>query len=105
MGDDLKWHSWQHVLEAEDRPTCAADTRWARTVTSATAAAATVAVVLYVVCPPFVARRRVSKFEAAEPSYGRVLVWAVLAAAATALLPRLLRPSAAPAPQISVAPL
>ena len=54
-----------------------------------------VVVMLFIVCPPFVAKPRVSRFEALEPNAFRVFAWATVAAAITAVIPPIIRYRAA----------
>mgnify|MGYP006889439973 CR=1 FL=1 len=81
----LRWKTWQTAVDAaEDRPS---DVRRIGGVTCAAVTGVAVAALLLVACPIFVAKPRVSRFEAPHPNPLRVLAWATVAAAVAAVVP------------------
>jgi predicted membrane protein len=87
-GPSLRWQAWKSTVDlAEDRTS----DRRLQTLTYACAVALVVAVMLLVLCPSFVARARISRFEAPQPNLLRVLLWAVGAGLVVAVAPIAMR--------------
>ena len=81
----LRWKTWQTAVDAaEDRPS---DVRRIGGLTCAAVTGVAVAALLLITCPIFVAKPRVSRFEAPHPNPLRVLAWATVAAAIAAVVP------------------
>lgn len=90
----LRWQTWQTTVDAA--AACQpVGSEHMHAITYAVAVGLTVVVLLVLLCPPFVAKPRTSRFEAPEPNPFRVFAWGAVAAAVAAVLPPLIRYRAA----------